>query len=184
MRPARPRLTLAIERWLDDYYAWSDEHWFGLFDPRVFAAFMVFWCWSVYPQLFEWTAAVFVFTIVLRWLSRRRQLRVFQLIEQRICTECGYDLRASPERCPECGTPVPFPNLRRAESSSSIKTGWIGRKPDDVSAAHPGTGAPSVSCGTPHASSNERVSADRVRSAGDLNSCPAGKLTGEAPVPR
>ena len=47
----------------------------------------------------------------LLWLRRYRRTRRLRLAGH--CTMCGYDLRASPERCRECGAPasISVPNV-------------------------------------------------------------------------
>jgi len=42
-----------------------------------------------------------------RWaLTRYRRIRAAHRQERGLCIRCGYDLRSSAERCPECGTPI------------------------------------------------------------------------------
>ncbi len=44
-----------------------------------------------------------IYFIVDGHISRRMRIR--EAVPH--CRKCGYDLRASKDRCPECGTPIP-----------------------------------------------------------------------------
>jgi len=52
----------------------------------------------------HWFIALLASFLPLRWMVVRTRIR--RMRETAQCVQCGYDLRASPNRCPECGTMV------------------------------------------------------------------------------
>ena len=50
-----------------------------------------------------WNAIV-VFGLMFVYLRFFRDYRRRKRVKLRLCVKCGYDLRGSKERCPECGT--------------------------------------------------------------------------------
>lgn len=57
----------------------------------------------------HWLVALLLLAMPALWLHRFRGAR--RARSRGLCRACGYDLRATPDRCPECGTISPLVNL-------------------------------------------------------------------------
>jgi hypothetical protein len=84
------------------------------FKPTPVPSFLGFRCSFVgepdsygysYANVPYWSVVLLLSVTPLWWLIRavvhRRRRRIG------LCSKCGYDLRASKDRCPECGMPIP-----------------------------------------------------------------------------
>src|SRR5690349_12646750 len=60
--------------------------------------------WLLYRLMLAVLLIIFTLSIIPILTGReRRRAR----LRQGLCPNCGYDLRASPTQCPECGAPAP-----------------------------------------------------------------------------
>jgi hypothetical protein len=87
---AKPRCNNLASNSVTLYPILCDSLWIPYWLPAVF--------FLILPLL------TFVPGLVVRLRLRRRRQRG-------LCLNCGYDLRATPDRCPECGT-VPLPSAK------------------------------------------------------------------------
>ena len=89
LHTANSGLPTAWERFGFGYAAGTDAY--------SFRRIILVPCWSI-------VVIAGVIPAVLLW--GRRRMRVSGMRRENRCVACGYDLRATPDRCPECGTAV------------------------------------------------------------------------------
>lgn len=103
--PGHDSIPIANDRWF--YASGLPLHGFGFrfrLKPRPFyaTAARYYGLQIVIPDWFL-VVALLAGPLLLWWRRRRAAMRQRYFL----CPTCGYDLRASTDRCPECGTAIP-----------------------------------------------------------------------------
>jgi hypothetical protein len=82
---------LCVEPGFDDFKHYNLTGWSAYFVTLAHA--------PIWAPLIGWIGVIALIVWRIRIVLRSRSAR-----QTAHCTHCGYDLRATPERCPECGT--------------------------------------------------------------------------------
>jgi hypothetical protein len=101
-------------------YSGRDVH----FTQRIDGLFVSVPYWAL-ALLFVVLPLAYFPTLLLRRFTRRQ--------DNRLCRKCGYDLRATPSRCPECGT---VPSKQGCTLCGHPNGSWA-RKPASVPSSQP-----------------------------------------------
>jgi hypothetical protein len=78
------------------------RHWTSYRSPESGRGYQ---SWLTLP---DWTPMLVFLTIPAAWTATelRRRRRLDHRLSHGLCRACGYDLRATPDHCPECGVPA------------------------------------------------------------------------------